>query len=100
MPCLRTLTILGIIIVCGESVPAPVDWRPFRFTSVAGDTIAADSARIAVPESRAHPTGRTIQIAVVRIKSTSSAPRHPIIYLAGGPGGAGISGARGDLYPT
>jgi pimeloyl-ACP methyl ester carboxylesterase len=77
-----------------------VDWKPFLFTSAAGDTVTADSARITVPENRATPTGRSIQIAVVRIKSTSATPRPPILYLAGGPGGAGISGARGDLFPT
>jgi pimeloyl-ACP methyl ester carboxylesterase len=78
----------------------PVDWKPFLFSSAAGDTVTADSARITVPESRAKPTGRSIQIAVMRIRSTSATPRSPIVYLAGGPGAAGISGARGDLFPT
>jgi pimeloyl-ACP methyl ester carboxylesterase len=81
--------------------PAPaIDWKPFTFTSGAGDTLTADSARITVPENRARSTGRTIQIAVMRIRSTATRPGAPIIYLAGGPGGAGISGARGELFPT
>src|SRR5215216_1218916 len=77
-----------------------IDWKPFTFTSGAGDTLTADSARVIVPENRAHSTGRTIQIAVVRIRSTAARPGAPIIYLAGGPGGAGISGTRGELFPT
>jgi pimeloyl-ACP methyl ester carboxylesterase len=78
----------------------PIDWKPFTLTSAAGDTITADSARIIVPENRSRPAGQSIQLAVVRIKSTAARPGSPIIYLAGGPGGAGIAGVRGDLFPT
>jgi pimeloyl-ACP methyl ester carboxylesterase len=83
----------------GAQAPA-VRWTPFTFTSAAGDTLAADSGRVVVPESRAHPGGPTIQIAVVRVRSTARRPGAPVVYLAGGPGGAGIAGARGEIFPT
>jgi pimeloyl-ACP methyl ester carboxylesterase len=88
-----------LVLMSAHSAPS-VDWKPFIFTSAAGDTVSADSARITVPENRTRPTGRSIQIAVVRIRSTSATPRSPILYLAGGPGGAGIAGVCGDLFPT
>src|SRR5205823_5283714 len=38
---------------------------------------------------------RRIGIAFLRLKSTSSHPGPPIIYLAGGPGGSGVNLAKG-----
>jgi len=97
---LRTSLLLATLALMSAHSAPSVDWKPFLFTSAAGDTVTADSARVTVPENRARPTGRSIQIAVVRIRSTSTSPRAPILYLAGGPGGAGIAGVRGDLFPT
>src|SRR5215218_8693079 len=97
---LRTSLLTAVLSLMSAHTTPSLDWKPFVFTSAAGDTVTADSARMTVPENRAHPTGRFIQLAVVRIRSTSPAPRAPIIYLSGGPGGPGIAGARGDLFPT
>ncbi|MBO1269814.1 alpha/beta fold hydrolase [Arthrobacter cavernae] len=42
---------------------------------------------LTVPENRTKPDGRTIRIAVARLKATSSQPQpDPIVWLAGGPG--------------
>jgi pimeloyl-ACP methyl ester carboxylesterase len=42
---------------------------------------------LTVPENRANPSSRTIQLAVVRIPAVSSTPGlEPIVYLDGGPG--------------
>ena len=95
----RTLLFIGAMSVLSRPSAPPVDWKPFVLTSAAGDTITADSARIIVPENRTRSTGQSIQLAVVRIRSTAARPGAPIIYLAGGPGGAGIAGVRGDLFP-
>jgi pimeloyl-ACP methyl ester carboxylesterase len=47
-----------------------------------------------VPENRRAPNGRTIRILVARAKAATGAPRpDPIVFLAGGPGGAGTLGA-------
>jgi pimeloyl-ACP methyl ester carboxylesterase len=51
---------------------------------------------LTVPENRRAPNGRTIRILVARVKAVSSAPRpDPIVFLAGGPGGAGTLSAPG-----
>src|SRR5262249_11234351 len=44
---------------------------------------------LTVPENRGVPNGRTIRLLVARVKAATSAPRpDPIVFLAGGPGGA------------
>ena len=49
---------------------------------------------LTVPENRAQPTGRTIQIPVARAKATSPNPQpDPLVYLTGGPGGTGLAAA-------
>ena len=50
--------------------------------------------KLAVPENRTQPDGRTIKIGVARAKSQSPDPgRDPLIYLTGGPGGTAIASA-------
>ena len=45
---------------------------------------------LTVPESRARPDARRIRIFVMRAPAVSATPRpDPIVYLSGGPGGAG-----------
>lgn len=46
---------------------------------------------ITVPERREGSSGRTITLAYVRLHSTAPATASPIVYLAGGPGGSGIT---------
>ncbi|MGB9225250.1 MAG: alpha/beta hydrolase, partial [Mycobacterium sp.] len=51
---------------------------------------------LTVPENRLNPKGRVIRILVARIKAASNTPRpDPIVFLAGGPGGAGTLNAAG-----
>lgn len=45
---------------------------------------------LTVPENRTKPDGRRIRIFVMRAPATSATPRRdPVVYLSGGPGGAG-----------
>ena len=45
---------------------------------------------LTVPENRAKPDGRRIRIFVMRAPAVSATPkRDPVVYLSGGPGGAG-----------
>ena len=45
---------------------------------------------LTVPENRARPNGRHIRIFVMRAPAVSAKPRRdPVVYLSGGPGGAG-----------
>ncbi len=71
--------------------------EPFTFKAVDGKRIEADRGALLVPENRTNPESRLIPIHFVRFKSTSANPGSPIVYLAGGPGGSGISIAKRDL---
>jgi len=73
--------------------------EPIEFVSAAGDTIAAERGRFTVPENRSSPSSRRITLAYVRFPATTPAPGSPIVYLAGGPGGSGITTARGRRFP-
>jgi pimeloyl-ACP methyl ester carboxylesterase len=51
---------------------------------------------LTVPENRDNPNSRTIRILVARVKAVSNTPKpDPIVFLAGGPGGAGTLNAAG-----
>ena len=53
---------------------------------------------LTVPENRSHPDGRQIRLLVARVKAVSENPAaDPIVYLAGGPGGAGTLAAPGAV---
>ncbi|MFJ9643904.1 alpha/beta fold hydrolase [Streptomyces sp. NPDC101206] len=46
---------------------------------------------LTVPENRAEPDGRTIRIAVARLRAAAAQPRpDPVVWLTGGPGGSGL----------
>jgi pimeloyl-ACP methyl ester carboxylesterase len=62
--------------------------------------IQAKLGRLLVPERRSNPGSRLIELAFVRMRSTSQQPGPPLVFLAGGPGLSGIDGLRWDvLYP-
>jgi pimeloyl-ACP methyl ester carboxylesterase len=53
---------------------------------------------LTVPENRLNPKSRTIRILVARVKAVSDKPKpDPIVFLAGGPGGAGTLSAPGEV---
>lgn len=72
--------------------------EPTTFTSSDGRAVAAEVGRFRVPENRDRPDGRTIELAFVRFPTTSATPGPPIVYLAGGPGGAGTDAASGTRF--
>jgi pimeloyl-ACP methyl ester carboxylesterase len=59
-------------------------------------SVAAFEGTIQVKENRSNPNSRLIPLTYVRFPATGKRPGAPIIYLAGGPGGSGISSAS---YP-
>ena len=73
--------------------------EPYVFVSAKGESVAAEWGVLRVPENRADPGSRRIELAFVRFKSTSESPGPPIVYLAGGPGNSGIAAARGTRFP-
>ena len=56
-----------------------------------GSTIKSELWRIAVPENRSKDHSRQIKLAFVRFKSPTPGNRPPVFFLAGGPGGSGIT---------
>ena len=97
---LGAVACIALGVMQTSSRPFSPAWSPFVYTSLAGDTVAADSARVVVPERHDNPSGAKISLAVIRIRSTAARPGAPIVYLAGGPGNAGTSSARGEIFAT
>ncbi|MEM6797858.1 MAG: alpha/beta fold hydrolase, partial [Acidobacteriota bacterium] len=58
-----------------------------------GSPLEGDLGVIEVPENRARPGSKSLEIAFVRFRTTHPDPGPPIFFLAGGPGGSGIEGA-------
>src|SRR5215471_8531517 len=50
----------------------------------------AELGKLWLPENRSSKSGRLIQLAFVRLRSTAEHPSAPIVFLAGGPGIPGI----------
>lgn len=79
--------------------PGDIKIEPYTFETNKGQKIEAEFGRIYVPEKHSKPNGKLIELAFVRFKSTAKASSAPILYLAGGPGGSGISLAKGARFP-
>lgn len=62
--------------------------------------LAVEKGTFWVPEDRNDPASRRIPIRFWRLKSTSANPGSPIVYLAGGPGGAGTYTFKGPRQPV
>ncbi|MDX1536243.1 alpha/beta fold hydrolase [Arsukibacterium sp.] len=68
------------------------------FTADNGKNTDAYTGSFQVPENRNKPDSRLLTIHYVRFPSLSDKPAAPIVYLAGGPGGSGISTAKGRRF--
>lgn len=78
---------------------APAKFEPYQFKANNGTVVDAEKGEFLVPENRAKADSRKLAIRFVRFKSTSANPGPPIVYLAGGPGGAGTGAAMGSRFP-
>ncbi len=67
-----------------------IRWEPYATQGVDDQPLAGEIGRISVPENRAKPDGRKIEIAFVRFRTTNPEPGPPVFYLVGGPGPSGI----------
>lgn len=63
-----------------------------------GEQVKAELGRFSVPEYRNDPDSREIELAYIRFPATTAEPGPPIVYLAGGPGGAGTGTARSERF--
>jgi len=73
-------------------------FEPYSLKTYDQQEHPAELGKLWVPENRSKSAGRLIQLALVRLKSTSAKPQPPIVFLAGGPGVPGIGMARVPIY--
>ncbi|MGI9515519.1 MAG: alpha/beta hydrolase [Pirellulaceae bacterium] len=104
--CPRTFILVAIMSMVGLIVDTAVaqkrqagdltitETRSFQATD--GTEVEADLGRLVVREHRANPDSPLIELAFVRLKSSSDSPGPPLIYLAGGPGGSSTGMARDE----
>jgi pimeloyl-ACP methyl ester carboxylesterase len=83
---------------CASQAQPPAE-TAFVFTAKSGEEVEAFRGELSVAENRAHKDSREIPIGYVRFPATGESPGAPIIYLSGGPGGSGISTAKGRRFP-
>ena len=84
----------GVPAAHAQEPAARVKWEPYAIEVAQGQRVEAELGRIRVPENRKKPDDRSIDLAFVRLKSTSANPGPPLVFLEGGPGGSGINAAR------
>jgi pimeloyl-ACP methyl ester carboxylesterase len=99
----NTLLILVLVIahfniMAQQAEDYKLSFEPHIFKSQKGQEVKAELGTFTVFEKRGDPSSRKIQLSFVRFKSTSTNPGSPIVYLAGGPGGSGISAAKGERF--
>lgn len=94
---LLSFLLLSLIITLSPNADAQT-FEEIDFKLNNGGTVAVEKGEIFVPENRSNPESRAIPIRFLRLKSRAARPAHPIIYLAGGPGGSGTGAARGRRW--
>lgn len=68
-----------------------------HFAAGNGDSIAAFSGFFLAPENRQRAGSRLLKLHYVRFPAQTDKPRSPVLYLAGGPGTAGIDTAKSSV---
>lgn len=71
-----------------------INIEPYTFETNKGQKIEAEFGTIYVPEKHSEPNRKLIKLAFVRFKSAPNTFSFPIVYLAGGPGGSGVSSPK------
>src|SRR5512145_2806358 len=90
------LLLLTFLAACSPrnrgSVPEPsLTLEDCALTSISGDQVDARCGTFSVPEDRANPAGRQIELQVAVISAIKRNPEpDPLFMLAGGPGQAAI----------
>lgn len=99
------VTVLALTLVVGagergtSSAGAVGSPDPYELVADSGERIAGEHGTFEVPEHRANKASRTLTLHYVRLPSTASQPRPPMVYLSGGPGASALIAARGPRFP-
>lgn len=75
-----------------------ISFEPYSLKTYDQQEHPGELGKLWVPENRSKNTGRLIQLAFVRLRSSAANPQPPIVFLAGGPGVPGIGMARVPVY--
>lgn len=94
-----TSLLLAAHDVSSQSESPRLRFEPYVFELAGRPKVQAELGRLLVSEKHNKASGKQIELALVRFKSTATNPGPPIVYLAGGPGGSGIALARGPRFP-
>ncbi len=78
---------------------SPSNETAIVFETEGGEKVDAFRGFLSVAENRADPKSRQIELHYVRFPSTAAKPGSPVVYLAGGPGGSGVSTAKRERFP-
>jgi len=71
----------------------------YEFKARSGVVVETELGTFVVPENRSRTIpGKSITLKYIRFPATTDSPGPPIVYLAGGPGGAGTDAARGSRF--
>lgn len=92
--CLFINSFVGLTSAKEETIY--VNEKEIQFES-GKQSVKAYEGTIKVLENRSNPNSRLIPLSYVRFPATGNKKGSPIIYLAGGPGGSGVSTAQ---YPN
>lgn len=90
--------LLAIALLGTSPAIAGITVAPHEFRADNGTVVKAEYGKFEVPRHHAEPDGATFTLHLVRFPSTNPNPGSPIVYLAGGPGGSGISAAEGPRF--
>jgi pimeloyl-ACP methyl ester carboxylesterase len=91
------LLLSAVPLAVQEAAPAPPELTPRTFRHAAGEYHGV-VGRLRVPENRAKPDSKTIELAFARLTSTAKEPRATVVYLAGGPGDSATSAVEDSLW--
>lgn len=93
-----SLLVVFSCLAFAQSAPKKLEFVPAEMTDYSGKKIPIERGKLAVSENRSKPGSRTIELAVIRLKSKAEKPGAPIVYLSGGPGGSAIGEATQLAY--
>lgn len=94
------IVVLMLILFSVQAHSGPIkNETAIEFKSNSGQSSPAYEGFFRVPENRNNPDSRQISVNYVRFPATGKTKGHPIVYLAGGPGGSGIATAKWRRYP-
>lgn len=96
--CFLCLVLGNLIVNAQEARAGQMAIEPYTFRTYDGREHPAELGRLSVRENRDNNSGRLIQLAFVRLRSTAAQPFAPIVFLAGGPGIPGIGLGQVPVY--